>query len=229
MTLFMHTFLRLRFGLLLFASLICPSLTVFATPQANSTNSPHPDNVIVVIGDSLSAEYGIQRGSGWTKLLQERLNKNNWHYVIRNASISGDTSSGGLSRLKSTLDDHEPSVVVLELGSNDALRGLSLEMTRNNLAQMIEQIQERGASVVLIGMQIPPNYGQRYANQFKKMYADLADQYQLAFVPFFLEGIALSDEYFQDDRLHPNESAQAILAENVWTSLEKLLNALNKK
>src|SRR5690625_499153 len=229
MTLFMHTFLRLRFGLLLFASLICPSLTVFATPQANSTNSPHPDNVIVVIGDSLSAEYGIQRGSGWTKLLQERLNKNNWHYVIRNASISGDTSSGGLSRLKSTLDDHEPSVVVLELGSNDALRGLSLEMTRNNLAQMIEQIQERGASVVLIGMQIPPNYGRRYADQFKQMYADLADQYQLACVPFFLEGIALSDEYFQDDRLHPNESAQAILAENVWTSLEKLLNALNKK
>src|SRR5699024_7688001 len=158
------------------------SLTAFADTASNgSLNDTSP--VVLVIGDSLSAEYGIKRGSGWTELIQKQLDTNNMGYTMQNASNSGDTSSGGLSRLSDALKQHEPVVVILELGSNDALRGLSLEMTRSNLATMIEQIHEHGADVVLVGMQIPPNYGKRYSTQFKAMYADLAKEYDLAFVP----------------------------------------------
>ena len=182
--------------------------------------------VVLVVGDSLSAEYGLVRGQGWVALLDQRLQNHRSRARVVNASISGDTTSGGRSRLPALLRTHKPSVVIIELGGNDALRGLPLDVSRANLQAMIEASQQAGARVLLVGMEMPPNYGARYAEQFRQLYVDLARQKRVPLVPFFLKGIADrpdSMDFFQADRIHPNEAAQPKMLDNVWSSLQPLL------
>lgn len=178
---------------------------------------------ILIIGDSLSAEYGLKRGSGWVDLLRHSLAKTNPALEIVNASISGDTTSGGLSRIKSLLERTKPTIVVIELGANDALRGLPLQMTKQNMLEMVKLSKAAGARVLIAGMQIPPNYGREYATAFKDLFKEVAQSEQIELVPFFLEGIADNPEMFQADTIHPNEQAQPILMENVRRVLAPML------
>ncbi len=196
-----------------------------AAPLAAAATSTAPATVLVV-GDSLSAEYGLQRGRGWVALLAQRLQQEGKTLQVVNASVSGDTSAGGRSRLGTLLQTHAPKVVVIELGGNDALRGLPLQSTRDNLLTMVEQSQRSGAKVLLLGMQVPPNYGPDYTAQFQKTYQDVASRTRAALVPFFLAGVADGPQaasLFQADRIHPNESAQNQMLGNVWPTLKKML------
>lgn len=177
-----------------------------------------------MVGDSLSAEYGLRRNSGWVALLGQRLRDAGQKYQIHNASISGDTTSGGLSRLPAALAQQQPAIVIIELGSNDALRGLALTMTKNNLDTMTALSQQAGAQVLLLGMQIPPNYGPRYTEQFRLSFAQVATDRHAKLVPFLLEGVAQDPDLFQADGIHPNETAQAAIANNVWAELQTMLN-----
>ena len=181
---------------------------------------------VMVVGDSLSAEYGLPRGSGWVSLLERKLAAEKIDARLVNASISGDTTSGGRSRLPALLAKHRPTHVVIELGGNDALRGLPLEMTRANLSAMVQAAAKAGARVLLVGMQLPPNYGAQYGQRFAELYAQVAREHQAALVPFLLEGIADGPDavkWFQADRIHPNEAAQPRMLANVWPELRKLL------
>ena len=182
--------------------------------------------VILIVGDSLSAEYGLRRGTGWVALLEERLRVEKARYRVVNASISGDTTSGGRSRLPALLRQHKPAVVVIELGGNDALRGLPLGMTRDNLAAMTQQAGTAGARVLLLGMEMPPNYGAKFGKEFREIYSSVARSEKAALLPFFLKNVGdLADptKLFLPDRIHPNEEAQPILLGNVWPELKKLL------
>ena len=179
-----------------------------------------------MVGDSLSAEYGLKRGTGWVALLEQRLAREKIAATVRNASISGDTTSGGRSRLPALLKTVRPTHVVIELGGNDALRGLPLQMTQDNLAQMTQTAQQAGAKVLLVGMQIPPNYGADYAKRFSAAFENVARENKAALVPFFLKGIGdVGDPtgMFQADRIHPREEAHPIMLDNVWPQLKKLL------
>ncbi|PIT71804.1 arylesterase [Limnohabitans sp. G3-2] len=181
---------------------------------------------ILVLGDSLSAEYGLSRGTGWVALLQKQVAQEKPGTQVINASISGDTTSGGRSRLPALLKKHQPSHVVIELGGNDALRGLPMTMTQGNLLNMAQQAQAAGAKVLLLGMHMPPNYGPDMARQFEAAYAQVAQSQKAALVPFFLKGVGDDPEplkWFQADRIHPNEAAQARLLANVWPTLKKQL------
>jgi len=192
-----------------------------AAPQ-----TPKPPAVILVVGDSLSAEYGLQRGSGWVALLERRLAEEKMRAKVVNASISGDTTSGGRSRLAALLQQHQPTLVVIELGGNDALRGLPLSMTQDNLQTMTQMSQKSGAKVLLAGMQVPPNYGQRYGQDFSAMYAKVAKDNQAALVPFLLKGVADGPNptaMFQADRIHPTEAAHPIILNTMWAPIKKLL------
>ena len=183
---------------------------------------------ILVVGDSLSAEYGLKRGTGWVALLEKRLAAEKIEARVVNASISGDTTSGGRSRLGALLAQHKPDVVVIELGGNDALRGLPLDMTQDNLAHMTRSAQQAGARVLLVGMQMPPNYGADYANRFARLYENVAKAQKAALVPFLLKGVGDAAEparFFQADRIHPREEAQPLILANVWPELRKLLGA----
>jgi acyl-CoA thioesterase-1 len=194
-------------------------LAVYAqTPQ----HSNHPTRILVV-GDSLSAEYGLKRGSGWVELLKTSLSKSHPKVEIINASISGDTTSGGRTRLKALLDRTSPNIVLIELGANDALRGLPLEMTKNNLLAMVQMVKAAGAKPIIAGMQIPPNYGREYTTAFKKLFEDVAFSEDTALIPFFLEGIAENPAMFQADTIHPNEEAQPVLLSNVQKILLPML------
>ncbi len=184
--------------------------------------------VILVLGDSLSAEYGLARGTGWVHLLEQQLEKDKSPWTVFNASISGETSSGGISRLPSLLTQKQPGIVMIELGANDALRGLPIAQTETNLRRMIQMSKKSGARVLLFGIQIPTNYGQSYTTQFKKLYQQLANEEQIELLPFFLEGVATKPELFQADRLHPNVKAQSILFKNVWGSMTPYSNILKK-
>jgi acyl-CoA thioesterase-1 len=186
--------------------------------QLNKTPGSTPQ--LLVLGDSLSAEYGLPRGTGWVQLLNQQLRKEGSPWQIANASISGETTAGGLSRLPELLRRIKPRLVIIELGANDALRGLSLAATQKNLKEMIVQSKQSGAEVLLIGMQIPPNYGQDYTRQFARLFVTLAQSEQVPLLPFFLEGVATRPELFQADRIHPNEQAQTIMFGNVWKALE---------
>jgi acyl-CoA thioesterase-1 len=182
--------------------------------------------VILVVGDSLSAEYGLKRGTGWVALLEQRLAREKIPAKVVNASISGDTTSGGRSRLPVLLQQQKPTHVVIELGANDALRGLPLAMTEANLAQMTQSAQKAGAKVLLLGMQVPPNYGSDYANRFGGLFAKVAKENKAALVPFFLRGVADGPDalkMFQADRIHPKEEAHPLILDNVWPELKKLL------
>ena len=178
---------------------------------------------ILVLGDSLSAEYGLPRGTGWVALLEQRLAKEKIAASVVNASISGDTTSGGRSRLPALLKSHQPSHVVIELGGNDALRGLPLTMTRDNLQAMARDARAAGAKVMLVGMQVPPNYGTRYAQDFIALFPGVAKEQGAALVPFLLAGIADSpqaDKLFQPDRIHPSAEAHPKMLDNVWVVMK---------
>lgn len=178
---------------------------------------------ILVMGDSLSAGYGIHVDNGWVKLLAKRLATQGYEYQVVNASVTGETTGGGKVRLPGLLNTHKPTVVILELGPNDGLRGLPIRQMRDNLAAMIENARAANATVLLVGMQIPPNYGEQYASAFSNVYGELAKSYHLNLVPFFLDGVALDSAQMQGDNLHPNESAQPRLLDNVWSKLKPLL------
>lgn len=181
---------------------------------------------ILVVGDSLSAEYGLRRGTGWVALLEKRLSTEKITAKVINASISGDTTSGGRSRLPALLVQHKPSHVIIELGGNDALRGLPLKMTQENLSAMTQAAQKAGAKVLLVGMQVPPNYGADYAKQFEKAFETVATAMKVPLVPFFLKGVADGADplkLFQNDRIHPKEEAHPIMLDNVWPALKKIL------
>jgi acyl-CoA thioesterase-1 len=185
---------------------------------------PQPAKRVLVLGDSLSAEYGLKRGSGWVALLGKNLAAENIAATVVNASISGDTTSGGRSRLPALLSQHQPSLVVIELGANDALRGLPLALTQDNLLAMTRTAQLAGARVLLLGMQLPPNYGRSYAQTFTDMYVQTAKSTKAAVVPFFLTGIADvpdSLKWFQADGIHPREEAHPRILSNVWPEIIK--------
>ena len=180
--------------------------------------------VILVFGDSISAGYGLPRmEQGWVALLQARLKDQGYGYQVVNASVSGETTEGGLARLPRALKLHHPAIVVLELGGNDGLRALPAAQMRANLSRMAELAEAEGAKVALLGMRMPPNYGPQYAAQFTQAYADLARDKKLPLVPFALAGIALSPELMQADGIHPNEAGQPQLLDNVWPVLKPLL------
>jgi acyl-CoA thioesterase I len=196
---------------LLLAVLLACSGTAFAA------------RTILVYGDSLSAAYGISRDAGWVNLLGQRLKQMHPDYTVVNASISGETSEGGAARIDAALKQARPAIVVLELGANDGLRGWPVQRTRANLASIIRAAKREKARVLLVGMQMPPNYGPEYAEGFRRTYENLAREEKVALVPFLFEGIALDRDMFQDDNLHPNERAQTVLLDNVWRRLAPML------
>jgi acyl-CoA thioesterase-1 len=178
---------------------------------------------ILVLGDSVSAGYGIKVEEGWVALLQQRLRKQGYGYRVVNASVSGETTTGGLTRLPRALERHKPAIVLLELGGNDGLRGLPLATTRANLVRMIQLSQAAGARVVLVGMKIPPNYGPRYTQGFEQIFSDLAREYRLPLVPFLLDKVALTAGMMQEDGLHPTARGQPVMLDNVWPTLRGTL------
>jgi acyl-CoA thioesterase-1 len=199
--------------------LACALGIAAAYAQTDDANQP----VILVVGDSLSAGFGMSVDSTWVALLQRRLTEQGYGYRVVNASASGETTGGARTRLTRALELHRPAVVVIELGGNDALRGLPLRQIRGNLAAMIERVRSANAQVVLVGMRIPPNYGEAYANGFYALFGELAKQYDVAYVDFFLEGVALDEELMQDDGIHPAAAAQGRLLDNVWPALRSTL------
>ena len=201
------------------------SLWLAALP-AGRAHADAARKTVLVVGDSLSAEYGLARGAGWVALLERRLAEQKLNVGVVNASISGDTTSGGRSRLPELLARHRPTHVILELGGNDALRGLPLSLTQGNLSAMAREAAATGAKVVLVGMQVPPNYGRKYTDDFAALFASVAKAEAAALVPFLLKGVAdgpQAEALFQADRIHPNAQAQAAMLDNVWLTLKPLL------
>lgn len=180
-------------------------------------------STVLVVGDSISAAFGLDTRQGWVALLQERMAAEGFSEHVVNASISGDTTAGGASRLPTLLQEHKPKVVVVELGGNDGLRGLAPVQMQQNLSSMIEQSKQAGAEVLLLGMQLPPNYGKRYTTAFANVFSDLAREQQVALVPFLLQGVGGVPRLMQADGIHPAAEAQSILLENVWPQLKPLL------
>jgi acyl-CoA thioesterase-1 len=191
---------------------------ILSIAPAHATTGP-----VLVLGDSLSAAYGIKSDAGWVSLLRERLQQAKPPREVVNASISGETTAGGLARLTKLLADHEPAIVIVELGANDALRGLPISAPRENLSRIVNQIRDSGARVLLLGIEIPVNYGPQYRDSLRAMYRDVAEEFKLPLVPFLLEGVALDPDLMQADGLHPTAAAQPKLLDNVWPSLEKAL------
>lgn len=206
----------------LVSTLLATAAMALTAPWAGAADAP----TVMVLGDSLSAEYGLARGSGWVALLEQRLATRKPSVRVVNASISGDTTSGGRARLPALLTREHPSVVVIELGGNDALRGLPLEMTQANLTAMTQAAQKAGAKVLLTGMQVPPNYGADYGKRFAAVYTQVAQSTGAALVPFLLKGVADGPDamaLFQADRIHPKAEAHPTILRNVWPTLEPLL------
>jgi acyl-CoA thioesterase-1 len=181
--------------------------------------------VILVFGDSLSAGYGIRVEQGWVSLLAQKIQQEGYGFQVVNASVSGETSAGGLARLPRALSLHQPRIVLLELGANDGLRGLPMQQTQDNLGKMIALLQQQHITVLLLGLQLPPNYGERYTSGFTAMYRSLKEQYHVPLLPFLLENVALKSDLMQADGLHPNEQGQPLLLDNVWPTLVPMLRA----
>jgi len=198
---------------------------VLASPATLAAQS----KVILVYGDSLSAGYGIRVEQGWVSLLAQRTQKEGYGFRVVNASVSGETTAGGLSRLPHTLAVQRPNIVLLELGANDGLRGLPLDLTRGNLDQMITLLQNQHVAVLLLGLRLPPNYGERYNNGFVSMYQELSASHHIALLPFLLANVALTPALMQADGLHPNEQGQPLLLDNVWPKLLPLLRTLKQE
>lgn len=186
-------------------------------------NAVASDRTILVLGDSLSAAYALRPEQGWVALLTQRLQTQGYGYEVVNASVSGETSSGGLQRLPRALQIHHPGLVILELGANDGLRGLPLAATKQNLVKMVQLSQAAGARVLLVGIRIPPNYGPRYTTEFAGLYPEIAKQFQLPLIPFLLDKVALNPDLMQEDGLHPNARGEPQVLETVWQGLEPLL------
>ena len=215
---------RSRLGAI--AAFALTALVFCAGTQSTAQAAPSSTaRTLLVLGDSISAEYGLRRDSGWVELLDARLRRDGYAYRVVNASISGETTSGGVSRIDGLLARVRPAVVIVELGGNDGLRGLSLPATEQNLATIITRSQKAGAAVLLVGMQLPPNYGKAYGDRFAAIYAQLARRYGTALTPFFFAGFADRYEWFQPDRIHPTEAAQPRLLDNIWPALRPLLKA----
>lgn len=183
----------------------------------------HAAQTILVFGDSLSAAYGLEKNLGWVELLAQRVQKEGYAYQVVNASISGETSAGGLSRINNSLKLHKPDIVVVELGANDGLRGLPVAALKDNLSQMIHIARQQSAQVVLVGIQIPPNYGLKYAKGFSSTFDQLAKEFNTSYVPFLLAKVAGNRQLNQNDGIHPTAAAQPILLNNVWPHLKPLL------
>ncbi len=206
-------------------SLPALSLALAGLPALHAQAQTSPRKLLVV-GDSLSAEYGIARGSGWVALLEQRVRRDKLGYEVINASVSGDTTAGGRSRLPALLAQHKPAVVVIELGGNDALRGLPLASTEQNLQTMVRDAKAAGARVLLLGMLVPPNYGRKYVEDFNQLFARVAQAEKVGLLPFFLAGVADGPDpeaMFQADRIHPKAEAHPKLLDNVWPQLRPLL------
>jgi len=199
-------------------SIALSALLLIALPVLASQNT------VLVLGDSLSAAYGVPSETAWVELLRDRIESQDLDWTVVNASIGGETTDGGLRRLPGLLETHDPTIVIIELGGNDGLRGFPPNVIESNLANMIEQVRDTGATPLLVGMQIPPNYGQRYTTMFADIFPTLSDRYNTVLVPFFLDGIYDQDGLMQGDGIHPTEEAQPRLLENIWPKLEPLLN-----
>ncbi|QNA89010.1 arylesterase [Massilia sp. Dwa41.01b] len=204
---------------------IFKKLSVGALMLAASASAYSAPKTVLVLGDSLSAEYGLARGAGWVALLEQKLQREKIDARIVNASISGETTSGGRARLPALLDQHKPQIVVIELGANDGLRGLAVAAAENNLRQMINLSQKKEAKVMLVGMRMPPNYGRAYTERFFGMYKVLATEYKAPLVPFMLEGVADKPALFQADRLHPTAQAHPIILNNIWPTFSNLIKS----
>jgi len=206
-------------------------IAIFLIPAAlaqnevlDSDKSGNSDKkTLLIFGDSLSSGHGLPKKESWAALLQNRMNKINKNYTVINASISGDTSFNALTRLPRTLQRHQPAIVIVELGSNDGLQGKPLKQIKINLAKIISRCQQQGAKILLVGMQLPPNYGPVYTQGFQDIYESLSKEYQLNLVPFLMKGFAEDLNFFQSDRIHPNSKAQHIMLENIWPELKSLL------
>jgi acyl-CoA thioesterase-1 len=213
---------RLRMGAALAA--LCTGVAIWVprwVPDAHAAEQPKP--VIVVLGDSISAEYGLPHDTGWVELLRQRLAEQRIDYSVANASISGDTTSGGRARMPELMQTLKPAIVIVELGANDALRGVPLSTTKDNLRTIIEEAQQGHAKVVLVGMYVPANYGPAYNQQFHGLYGALAEEFHVRLVPFLLAGIENKPEMFQEDQIHPTQQAQPVLLNNVWPVLSPML------
>jgi acyl-CoA thioesterase I len=195
--------------------LLCFMLCPLAANAAGKT--------ILVFGDSLSAGYGLAISRGWVALLEEKLKRERIDYSVANASVSGETSAGGRARIDAALERHRPSVVIVELGGNDALRGLPIAQMKSNLASIVERSKKGGARVLLVGMRMPPNFGPDYMAAFEQAFAGVAKSEKVALVPFMLEGFGDDLDYFQPDRIHPNERAQPLILDTIWPKLAPLL------
>ena len=204
--------MRVILSLLLFVVGLFPTITLSSEPP-----------VLLILGDSLSAGYGMDREDSWVNLLELRFKEYGYSYRILNSSISGDTTQGGLSRLPRLLDRYQPEIVIIELGGNDGLRGINPGVTRENMADMIRQSQAVGARVLLAGIKLPPNYGDAYLQQFESIYTDLATEFDTLLVPFFMQGVAFRPDLLQADTIHPNEKGQPVLLDNVWEVLQPAL------
>jgi acyl-CoA thioesterase-1 len=200
-----------------FRNLLAVALMLIATSAYSASKT------ILVLGDSLSAEYGLARGTGWVTLMENRLKTEKIDASVVNASVSGETTSGGRARLPALLNRHRPSVVIIELGGNDGLRGLPIKASEANLNTMITAAQKANARVLLVGMQIPPNYGRAYTEQFAAMYSKTAREHKTPLVPFLLQGVVDQEQLFQADRIHPTAGAQPIMLNNVFPHLKPLL------
>lgn len=214
-----------RAALVSIAALLCLALSI-QSPQglaqsASAASTARP--TLLVFGDSLSAEYGLKRASGWVSLLEDRLKKEGFPYRIVNASISGETTAGGLSRLSAVLNKHQPRLVLLQLGANDGLRGLPISQTEANLRKMLELVSANGAKAVIIGIRLPPNYGMDYAREFDSLFMRIGSQTNTPVVPFLLDGFAQDPNFFQADGIHPNERAQPRMLLTVWSTLQSHL------
>lgn len=198
-------------------------LTTTVIAQINNDNP-----AILILGDSLSAGYGLNTQQGWVSLLQNRLDNSGYHYRVINASVSGDTSGGGLARLPKVLSQYQPEITIVELGGNDGLRGQPIKSIYDNLSAIIKLCKQNNSTVVLLGMQIPLNYGRTYTQKFSELYSSLADQHQLSLVPFFLDEVATKPDLMQEDQIHPTAAAQSLLLDNVWTILNTVLDENNK-
>jgi len=198
-------------------------LVIFFALSLARTGWADGDRVILIVGDSLSAAYGIELDESWPRLLQRRLSENGHAYRVFNSSIVGDTTESGIARLPQLLSEQRPAIVIIELGGNDGLRGLPVDVTRKNLLSMIDLSQATGAKIVLVGIRLPPNYGMRYTKDFSDMFASIAGNGDVIFIPFLLEGIALDPALMQDDGIHPTAQAQPLVLENVWQALQPIL------
>ena len=212
-----------NFSIAILAGLVSLTLAIIS-PRAAFGAAPPPQRILLVFGDSLSAAYGIEATDGWVNLLAEKLTTENPDYTVANASVSGETSTGGLARLPAALEEFQPAIVILELGGNDGLRSLPLRMLKDNLMAMVEMCLVAEAEVLLAGIQIPPNYGPRYTKPFYALFGEIARDKELAFVPFLIDGIPQQPDLMQEDGIHPKAEAQFMILDNVWPVLAPMLS-----